>query len=40
MRVVPKILIVDDEQRMCESLKALLDHHGYDTYTSNSGEKA
>lgn len=40
MRIVPKILIVDDKQRMCESLKTILNHHGYDVFISNSGEKA
>lgn len=36
----PKILIVDDEPRMCDSLKFILSHQGYETHTSNSGTKA
>lgn len=36
----PRILIVDDEPRMCDSLKALLEGHGYDIETSYSGKSA
>jgi PAS domain S-box-containing protein len=36
----PKILIVDDEPRICESLKLLLLHLQYDIHTSNSGKDA
>lgn len=35
-----KILVVDDEERMCESLKALLSKVGYDVTTVQDGEKA
>ncbi len=37
---IPKILIVDDEPRMCTSLKALLSNHGYEISTSNNGKEA
>jgi len=40
MSYTPKILIVDDEPRMCASLKTLLSDHGYEIHTSNSGKKA
>ena len=40
MHQSPKILIVDDEPRMCESLRLLLDSQGYDIYTANSGSEA
>ncbi|MFH1075672.1 MAG: response regulator, partial [Pseudomonadota bacterium] len=36
----PKILIVDDEPRICESLKALLSQFGYEIQTVSSGQKA
>jgi PAS domain S-box-containing protein len=36
----PKILIADDEPRFCESLRLLLDGHGYDIHTSTSGGEA
>lgn len=36
----PKVLIVDDDLRMCESLKALLSNQGYILKTCNSGKKA
>ncbi len=36
----PKILIADDEPRFCESLRLLLDGHGYDIHTSTSGREA
>jgi PAS domain S-box-containing protein len=35
-----KILIVDDEPRMCESLRLLLDNQGYEISTANSGQHA
>lgn len=35
-----KILIVDDEPRMCDSLKALLSSEGYEIHTYNSGKEA
>jgi two-component system cell cycle sensor histidine kinase/response regulator CckA len=40
MSYVPKVLIVDDEPRMCDSLKVLLSDHGYETQTGNSGKEA
>jgi two-component system, cell cycle sensor histidine kinase and response regulator CckA len=36
----PKILIVDDEPLICESLKELLKIHGYESNTASSGEEA
>jgi diguanylate cyclase (GGDEF)-like protein/PAS domain S-box-containing protein len=35
-----KILVVDDEQRICESLKTLLEQNGYDCFTANGGKSA
>jgi signal transduction histidine kinase/DNA-binding response OmpR family regulator len=35
-----KILVVDDETRMCESLKTLLSAVGYEVTTAHEGEKA
>lgn len=40
MPYIPKILIVDDESRICDSLKMLLSDHGYEIYTSNNGKEA
>ncbi|MDY6988131.1 MAG: response regulator [Thermodesulfobacteriota bacterium] len=40
MSQVPKILVVDDEPRMCDSLKIMLGHGGYDILTSCSGKEA
>ncbi|MGA1865817.1 MAG: response regulator [bacterium] len=36
----PKILIVDDEPRMCKSLQVLLSEEPYEIHTCNSGEDA
>ncbi len=36
----PKVLIVDDDSRMCESLRALLSNQDYILKTCNSGKKA
>ena len=36
----PKILIVDDEPRICESLKTLLSEQGYEIHIRYSGKKA
>ena len=36
----PKILIVDDEPRMCDSLKYLLNTKGYEIHTALSGGEA
>lgn len=40
MPYVPKILVVDDEPRMCSSLKVLLDNQGYETKTCHNGNDA
>ena len=40
MSYVPKILIVDDEPRMCDSLKVLLGKEGYDIQTRPNGQEA
>ena len=40
MSYTPRILIVDDEPRMCGSLKILLSGQGYEIYTCNSGKEA
>ena len=40
MSLRPKILIVDDERRMCDSLKELLSYQGYETQTSCNGREA
>ena len=40
MSDTPKILIVDDEPRLCSSLKALLSHQGYEAHTSTGGKQA
>lgn len=40
MTTEPKILIVDDEPLMCESLAALLNLQGYETLAANSGKEA
>ena len=40
MSYVPKVLIIDDEPRMCDSLGVLLSSHGYVTQTSYNGEEA
>jgi DNA-binding NtrC family response regulator len=36
MSYTPKILIVDDESRMCESMKILLSNHPYEIHTANN----
>ena len=36
----PKILIVDDEPQICDSLNILLSRQGYDITTVQSGKKA
>lgn len=40
MTASPKILIVDDEPRMCESLRLLLSGRGYEISTANTGKEA
>jgi len=37
---IPKVLIVDDDLRMCDSMKALLSHQDYELQTCNSGKRA
>jgi signal transduction histidine kinase/DNA-binding response OmpR family regulator len=39
-KILEKILVVDDEARICESLKTLLNHSGYEVETAEDGEKA
>jgi PAS domain S-box-containing protein len=40
MSNIPNILIVDDDPRMCDSLKALLSNQDYELKTSNSVKEA
>jgi PAS domain S-box-containing protein len=40
MSYVSKILIIDDEPRMCDSLKVLLSSRGYETQTGYNGKEA
>lgn len=40
MSYTPKVLIIDDEPRMCDSLDVLLSSHGYETQTGYSGKEA
>ena len=40
MVFTPKILIIDDEPGMCESLRVLFDTKGYEVTTAGSGEEA
>ena len=40
MSHVLKVLIVDDDPRMCDSLEALLSNQGYEIHKSNSGHEA
>ena len=40
MSHVLKVLIVDDDIRMCDSLEALLSNQGYEIHKSNSGDEA
>ena len=40
MAFSPKILIVDDEPRMCESLRELLAKNGFEVFTAGSGTEA
>src|SRR5210317_136819 len=40
MAFSPKILIVDDEPKMCESLRMLLGVKDYEVYTAASGAEA
>ncbi|MBI4633560.1 MAG: response regulator [Deltaproteobacteria bacterium] len=38
--IMPRILVVDDEPRMCDSVKILLADRGYEIKTSSCGEEA
>jgi len=40
MSYIPKVLIIDDEPRMCDSLEVLLNSQGYETQTGYSGKEA
>jgi DNA-binding NtrC family response regulator len=40
MSNIPNILIVDDDPRMCDSLKELLSNQDYELKTSNSVKEA
>ena len=40
MKQVPTVFIVDDEERMCRSLKAILQNSGYQVAFATSGESA
>ena len=40
MKHVPTVFIVDDEERMCRSLQAILRHSGYQVAYATSGESA
>lgn len=40
MSNISKVLIVDDDPRMCDSLKALLSNNGCIFQTSNTGKEA
>jgi CheY-like chemotaxis protein len=36
----PRILVVDDEESMCQYLSILMEKEGYDVATASSGVKA
>ncbi len=40
MKDRPAVFIVDDEKRMCDSLKVLLEHRGFDVAVATSGKEA
>ena len=40
MRTKRKILVVDDEQAIADTLAALLKYHGFDVYVAYSGTQA
>ncbi len=40
MSFIPKILIVDDEPHVCDSLKELLRDKNYEIHIANSGKEA
>jgi DNA-binding NtrC family response regulator len=40
MKDRPGVFIVDDEKRMCDSLKVLLEHRGFDVAVATSGKEA
>ncbi len=40
MQVQEKILVVDDEESVCELLRQILTHEGYRVITASDGEEA
>ena len=40
MSFLPKLLIVDDDPRMCDNLKELLSDRDYKIHTTHSGNEA
>jgi PAS domain S-box-containing protein len=40
MSYIPRILVVDDEPHICNSLEILLKRQGYEIFTANSGQEA
>jgi len=40
MSAQKKILIVDDEQQICEAVKMLLEFHGHEVITAGNGNEA
>jgi two-component system nitrogen regulation response regulator NtrX len=40
MKQVPNVFIVDDEERMCQSLEAIMRNAGYEASSSTSGASA
>ena len=40
MKHTAAILVIDDEQRMCDSLRLLLEPNGFDVHTANTASEA
>ena len=40
MKQRPAVIVVDDEERMCMSLKSILERRGFDVETATSGKAA
>ena len=40
MAIIPKVLIVDDDHRMCDSMVALLRNQNYELQTCSDGQSA
>ena len=40
MKKRPAVFVVDDEERMCKSLRSILERRGFDVETATSGESA